>query len=163
MRVGKTKGCSTGRVVCRRGALLALGALLIGLGAAAPAGAHPFAHLSGGVALSCERAGLTDRASADLRAEVRNAGSRPIVLTHAFVLFQVHHRGDRFWGQPSVINLLEDGKGKTTAKLLAPGEQVGNVTHFDLVEGIAHVRAILLVHVLGEPFWRFDVDVDACD
>jgi hypothetical protein len=137
--------------------VLAAWLLILTAGAATPAGAHSLARLSGGVDVAC------DASSAETRVEVRNSGAQPVILTHALFYFQTHIAGESSWRPATVSNLLEEGDG-TFDHVLSPGEQKGSASIFDFAptENVAHVRGVLLVHVLGEPFWRVALDVDAC-
>jgi hypothetical protein len=118
----------------------------------APAQANHLARLSGGVDVSC------DGPSAEYRAEVRNAGTQSVLLTHALLLIYTHEAGKPFWNQPTVTSLLEGAEDA----VLTPGEQLGNVAMLSLVPGVDRVAAVLWVHVQGEPFWRVAFDSDRC-
>lgn len=158
MRSKKITNAGRDAAACRVAPRVALCALLLWATSAVPAQAHPVARLAGGVDVSC------DGNSAEYRVEVSNADTHPVTLTHALFFFQTHVQGERFWRPATVTNLLEEGEKGGVDPALAPGEQKAQVAMVDLVptENVAHVRGILIVHVLGEPFWRIAVDVDAC-
>jgi hypothetical protein len=139
---------------------LALCALLFSA-VAQPAAANHRARLSGGVAVTC------DGPSAEVRAEVRNAGTRNVVLTHALLYVYTHEQGKPYWNRPTISNLLETqeetpGSPAQFDFVLSPGEQKGQASMLSLVPGVDRVYAILWVHVQGEPFWRYAHDLDYC-
>lgn len=141
---------------------VAAGILALWVGAAVPAMAFHYARLSGGVDVRC------DGPSAEVRAEVRNVGPRPVVLTHALLYVYTHERGKPFWNQPTVTNLLAvqektPGQPAQFDHVLSVGEQKGQVSLATLIPGVDRVYAILWVHVHGEPFWRYAADLDFCD
>jgi hypothetical protein len=145
----------------RLGHLLTAVALGLLLASSTPAYANHVAQLSGGVDVRC------DGPSAEYRAEVRNAGTRNVVLTHALLYVYTHEEGKASWNEPTVANLLETAEATSTDPaqfdfILSPDEQKGQAAMLSLVPGVDRVAAILWVHVEGEPFWRIALDIDRC-
>jgi hypothetical protein len=160
---------TTGPSAFQRSLLAALSALTFALlpGTMSPAQANHWslpiqrAPLAGGVEVNCHGP------SAELRVEVRNAGTQDVTLTHALLYVTTHEAGKPVWNQTTITDLLleEEATPTTPARydfVLSPGEQKGQAQMMSLVPGVDRVYAVLLVHVQGEPYWRVAQDFDFC-
>jgi hypothetical protein len=140
---------------------IALGVLLLSLTGLAPASAHDLPRLAGNAAAAC--APTQFGTVVEAAAFVRNLEFRPVLLTHALLIVETKRAGDGFFRRKAVDNLLLSSWNHGFDPVLQPGEKRVGRVELLVPSDTLFVRSILLVHVFGESFFRFAVDVDRCD